>query len=378
MKKILLFAALLVGISAQAQITVTNTVFPVAGDVMERSVTNNVGSASVTAASGTAQNWDFSFLTTDFLMTDSIVAASTGLAFADFPDSDVLTPLLGFGTAYTDVTATEVVNIGAGMEFFGMSFVAAYTNPQTLQTAPLTYPTTTNDDFSVAFAEHIDSIPFLRQLIDSINPLPGISPDSIRIRLTGISVMDIDAFGTCQMFDTTYNVLRQKTVLYTAIRIDMHAYIFGFPIWQDVTSYISGQLPIPLTDTTYRYDFIAEGEKTPIVRLNMDSEGTNVQNAQFKGNNPVGVSRRQMPLAAIQVFPNPTADVLNLRTENLGVDVFDLQIVDALGRTVLSKTNTQGTLHQISLTDLPQGNYFLLLRSELGQLLAEERVVVRR
>jgi hypothetical protein len=378
MKKILLLAALFTTVALQAQITVTNSIFPVAGDVLARSVTNNIGIATITPAAATAQAWDFSFLTTDFFTTDSIVAASTGASYAQFPTSDVLTPLLGLGTAYTDVTTTAVINVGAGIEFFGLSFVAPFSNPQTLQTAPLNYNTSTNDTYSLAFAENIDSIPFLRQLIDSLNPLPGVTPDSIRLRLTGTTTMLVDAFGTVQLFDSTYNVLRQKFIVYNDIKIDIHFYAFGFPVWQDVTNLIGSQLPIPLTDTTYRYDYIAAGKKSPVLRLNMDNLGTNIQSAEFKGNNPTGIFQTAAALTAVQVFPNPTSNLLTLRTENFEVDQFNVQIVDVLGRVVLVKNNLQGHTNQLSLSDLAEGNYVLLFSKENGALLAREQVVIKR
>ena len=377
MRKILLLSALFTTVALQAQITVTNSIFPAAGDVLERSLTNNIGIATISPASATAQAWDFSFLTTDLFLTDSIVAASTGASYAQFPTSDVLTPLMGLGTAYTDVTTTAVTNVGAGIEFFGMSFVAPFSNPQTLQTAPLTYGTTTNDTYSLRFSEHIDSIPFLRQLIDSINPLP-ISPDSIRLRLDGNTVMNVDAFGTVQLFDSTYNVLRQKFIVYTAIKIDLFVNVPVVGGWQDVTGLIGNQLPIPLNDTIYRYDYIAEGKKSPVLRLNMDNSGNNIQNAEFKGDNPTGIFQTQAALTTVQVFPNPTSDLLTLRTDNLGVEGFNVQVLDVLGRVLLVKNNLRGDSNQLSLSELAEGNYMLLFNDEKGTLLAREQIVIKR
>ena len=205
-----------------------------------------------------------------------------------------------------------------------------------------------------------------------------ISPDSIRLRLDGNTVMNVDAFGTVQLFDSTYNVLRQKFIVYTAIKIDLFVNVPVVGGWQDVTGLIGNQLPIPLNDTIYRYDYIAEGKKSPVLRLNMDNSGNNIQNAEFKGDNPTGIFQTQAALTTVQVFPNPTSDLLTLRTDNLGVEGFNVQVLDVLGRVLLVKNNLRGDSNQLSLSELAEGNYMLLFNDEKGTLLAREQIVIKR
>ncbi len=377
MKQILTILALLVTSWAGAQITVSNAIFLAPGDVLERSFTTNVGAVVVSPASATAQAWDYSFLTTDMMISDSILPASDGSAYAQFPTADILGTIAGFIETYTDVTTTEMTNIGASVEFFGFQFVSPFLNTQVIQTAPLDYNTTSNDNFSVAFAAHIDSIPFLRDLIDSLITFPGVTTDSIRLRVTGNTNMLVDAFGTCVAYDSTYEVLRQRVITTTDIKIDVRATTFLGSNWQDITPLVGSQLPFPLTDTMYRYDFIAEAIKQPIVRLNMDATGTTVESAEFRGDNPVSV-RWTETLKEISLYPNPAQELLQIDSKLLNGEQFQVQIIDLMGRTLLQQNNLQGDLQQISITELPQGTYYLLLRSNSGVLIAQEPFVIVR
>lgn len=376
MKKILLFAALLCGFSAQAQITVTNANFPVGGDILARSFTETIGAATITAGSSVAQSWDFSFLTTDAILFDSVRYASLGAAYSSFPTSEIIVPVLGFGQGYVDVTSTDVTMIGAGLDILGLSFIAPFTNPQTLQTAPLTDGTLTNDTHSLRFSAHIDSVPGLRAIIDQAG-LP-VSPDSIRLNLTGSTRLEVDAFGTCTLYDSTYNVLRQKVEILNETRIEVYVQAFGFGSWLDVTSTLGAQLPFPLNDTTNRYDFWKEGSKIPVARFFMDATNTNITSIEFKGNNPGSSVFNTQQLKDITVFPNPANEMLSLRAEGLGVERFNLQIMDAMGRVLHKSQNLTEGVQNVSVSSLPQGTFWLVLTSEDGRLLARKTVSVAR
>jgi hypothetical protein len=378
MKNFLLLSFLFLGFQLQAQVTVTNSIFPQAGDVLTTSVNTNP-TFSPTTASGTAQTWDFSSLTTDFLNVDSIVAASSGPAFLDFPNTDIIQPLLGFGSAYAIVDSTSITRVGAGLElgFAGLSFVAPYADPHVVQTAPLTYNTTHNDQFEIRFSEHIDSIPFLRQLVDSINPLP-VSPDSIRVRVDGSHTMLVDAFGTCTIYSGTYDVLRQKVETYTDISIDLWIPTFGGNgIWQDVTGLLGGFLPFPTNDTTIYYDYIQEGSKEPIARMNMSNDQSSVESMEFKGNNPTSVFN--IPSTPkLSIFPNPATQYVQFDSESLGVERFNLQIIDLNGRVLQEVHQLNRGQHQIPLKNLAAGQYQIRFLSENGATLALSKLVVRQ
>jgi len=62
----------------------------------------------------------------------------------------------------------------------------------------------------------------------------------------------------------------------------------------------------------------------------------------------------------ITFFPNPTADVVNIRNTDAGIAKFQVIMTDATGR-VLKGTSFNGTDNQLDLTNLPAGVYNLQL-----------------
>ena len=80
------------------------------------------------------------------------------------------------------------------------------------------------------------------------------------------------------------------------------------------------------------------------------------------------------------VFPNPARTALFFKSETDDVVEGQVQMFDALGRTVLSRSVSGQPLGQtmVEVSQLPSGVYFLRLSNRSGQLLVAERVVVER
>jgi len=62
----------------------------------------------------------------------------------------------------------------------------------------------------------------------------------------------------------------------------------------------------------------------------------------------------------------------------LSVDNYNLQVIDVLGRVVLTKNNIKTDRLALSVSNLAQGSYFLVLKDENGRLLARETVLIKR
>jgi hypothetical protein len=375
MKKIILCLSIIMGISVlKAQTTITNSIFLTAGDTLERSYTVATGGITITPPASNAQSWNMSFLTTDVTLLDSVRFASAGVSFSSFPSTEILLPVAGFGQGYVDVDATAMTMVGASIDLMGLTIVSPFVNTQTLQTAPLSYGTTLNDTHSLRFATHVDSVQGLRMLIDQLG-LP-VSPDSIRLNINGTSELIVDAFGDVTLFDSTYTVLRQKVEVINATTIEAYVAAFGSGFWLDVTSTIAGQLPIPLNDTAFRYDFLREGSKIPVVRINMDGTGASIRDIEFKGYNE-NTAINSLELKEITVFPNPANELISINTTEIN-ETFNVQILDAMGRVIYKATNLNDKNVQVDASELPVGNFVLLLNSEKGKLLAVEKVSIQR
>jgi hypothetical protein len=86
--------------------------------------------------------------------------------------------------------------------------------------------------------------------------------------------------------------------------------------------------------------------------------------------------RNEMHEAEIRVFPNPTADKLNidltkLQNENVNVSLYDIQ-----GRCIFSDKTNGGTVFQISLAKLVR-NKFIILKLSTRDISKVEKIVIK-
>lgn len=370
--------------TAQAQITLTNSIFPQAGDVYTYSKADITTSTfPLTAPSAQAQTWDFRAAITDQVIVDSIKAASTGLNAASFPTADIIQPLLpGLGgTAYIDVTNTAVTRIGAGIEIMGMSFVAPYSNSHILQEAPLSINTSKSDTYAVSYQDDVDNVPMLRQLIDQYAGSLPISPDSLRISIAGTRQTQIDAHGTVKLYDGDYPVLRQRVYETMGLKIEAKVQISSLVgYWMDATSLLVSQLPtaIPTSDTTLYYDYLAEGTRQFIARQEMSADGLTLENFYFKGQNttPVGINQVNNNIQQIAIFPNPSKNFVNINLESFEASEYTVQIVSLDGRIAATYNNIIGAqIQTLNITSIQNaGLYICQVLNNAGQVIAMQKM----
>lgn len=106
------------------------------------------------------------------------------------------------------------------------------------------------------------------------------------------------------------------------------------------------------------YNFLHE---SPIIGKNyyrlrqVDFDG------QFEYTNTIVVSFNEEDVVnniQLAVFPNPTINILNIKTESL--DIENIRIVNVLGQVVFEQQNLNNNdLHQINVAQLPSGTYHL-------------------
>jgi hypothetical protein len=371
--------------TSTGQITYTGISFPQAGDVL--SIATAVDTLlTVTPASATATAWDFSSLIEVNSNNDTIQPASTGSSYTSFPSSDILRPFVGNlgGTAYVDVTSTQVERIGGGLEIIGLSLIAPFINTHITQIVPLTYPDAVSDTYKWAYGQHIDSIPFLRTLLDSLVALPFGTADSLRVAVEGDESRSVDAWGTCAMADSTYDVIRQKVVTDVGLKIEVYMSVFGAGFWFDATTFLAASLPFPTNTTVVRYDFLAQGVKQPIVSLTLDSAETVVTLIEFLNdtsiNNPPTIDVRYVEDELVaNIFPNPAQQVVTVQVSaDMPVDGYNLYLVDLLGRVVLTENSIRNQNHQVDISSVANGHYVVVLRTKAGKILKRQQLEILR
>ncbi|GIV28467.1 MAG: peptidase M1 [Bacteroidia bacterium] len=77
---------------------------------------------------------------------------------------------------------------------------------------------------------------------------------------------------------------------------------------------------------------------------------------------------------AINIFPNPTNEVLNIETNDYQNKFYEIRNV--LGQIVLHKTSTNN-YEQINVSTLPKGLYFLIIKNLSGEILVNEKFLIQ-
>lgn len=61
----------------------------------------------------------------------------------------------------------------------------------------------------------------------------------------------------------------------------------------------------------------------------------------------------------IHIYPNPSSNYITIDTEEITVENYSVEIIDALGKTVINKKDLNQKLEQIDLSELESGSYFI-------------------
>jgi dienelactone hydrolase len=85
----------------------------------------------------------------------------------------------------------------------------------------------------------------------------------------------------------------------------------------------------------------------------------------------------QIATELVRVFPNPsnTKMTLDVSDYNINNRLYSLQVVDALGRTILTKTNQTANSLELNKSDIGAGIFFLQIRFEEAGVLVTKKIV---
>lgn len=376
MKKTILFVfSILYTVSAIAQITVTDAVFPATGDLLFTAMDSATVGVVITPASATAQTWDFSYYWPQSADTTEVQAASTGTAFADFPDSDIILGFLG-GEGYFDTDNQTLELLGfAGDIGFGLPLpLLVQFNPTSTQmSTPISYPYNFSDDFAFTQTLSADVLPFL----DSLG-LP-VEIDSVRLNYSADRSDEVDAWGTLTTYTGTYDVLRlrKEEITNTEIEILTDLPIFG-PTWVDPATF-GFDVPGAGLDTTYTYDFISEFDKEPIMSVNQNAvqETTSITYKVDPNNLYVDVQQVQGRDYEITAFPNPVVSQLTIALKGLPADAYTVKIYSIIGNQIIQEKQTVGADARMTtnVSKLKRGTYLYSVTNGSGEILTTKRFV---
>jgi len=380
MKKLVLsIAVLFCGLGLQAQITVTNAMFPQAGDTLYTAIDNMPTGISITPSGG-PQSWNFAGLQAPFTRQNIVRAASTGSAAGYFPSADVLLSLGNTGEGYFNVTSTRFELVGfSGTDPIGqgVQVQARYNPAEVYRRAPMNAFDVNQNQSALLVAFSAEDLP------SAILDLLPITPDSLRIRLNSNRVDVVDAWGTLTIPGGIYDVLREKRTQYRDVRLDVKV---GFFPWQDITEIVIQLAGIEGIaelgkDTIVTYNFFSNEAKEPIAIVTMNDAGTAPETVEYKAKEIVSNVQNTSGLKpGVYAFPNPAIVSVRFEFSNLPKGEYTLRIFNVLGEEVMKKRYyvNGSRIEKVDISQLRKGAYLYSLVNDRGKTLVTKRLVVVR
>jgi hypothetical protein len=353
MKKITILSLFLIYIfSSEAQITITSADMPNAGDSIQLSVTNTIGTIDATLT-GANYNWDYSTLTYTSQRVDKFDSPlSFPLVFAI-----LFNPFnCSYGRENRAITAPTIptVTITNAYDFLkeSSSALKQVGGGLTVNGTPIPFNYTPNDyiyRFPLNFG-NIDSSDYQYNLTI---PTIGYYGE------TGHRVNVVDGWGTLLTPFNTFNTVRVKSVITSKDTLNYTSFGFGVNI------------PRP---TRIEYKWLANGKQIPVLEIDENIVGgtptiTNVQ-YQDSVHSTVGINTHQNSVSEMDVFPNPSSNNFILKYNVASASHVKISINDFLGNTVATLTNENQVegiyLKAINAKDnnLSEGVYFITVQSD--------------
>ena len=374
MKQLPLFCLLALAFShpVKAQITITNSVFPVVGDTLHYAFGNQAGAINqIFTPPGGGQTWNLSGLQPTQTWNQIIQNPAAGSAQASFPGASVLyNPPNSASQVYLQVTGTQVLNMGYfGLDELGLGLNLLFDKIPNLEDAwaPVNFFDLRQSASNVLTAFDAPIAPPIL-----LNLVP--SADSFRIRVTYQRVSAVDAFGTMTIPAGTFEVLRKKQTEYKSMAVDVKVAPLG---WIDIST-IGGQQLLPLgTDTITTFHFLNDVSKEAIAICTLNTAQNAVTGVQYKALNTSTATFSPTFKEAMFAYPNPVNHTLNVHFTADPGTTYQLRLIDAAGKPVLEQTlEASAAEHDVSISvaDLAAGIYAMMLQRN-GVSVGRARVV---
>jgi type IX secretion system substrate protein len=367
----------LVTICVSAQITVTNTTFPVAGDTLKTVFDGMPVNIDINPAGGTIDGvWNFGNLQ-GMLRETVFRSASEGTAADEFPGANLVTSFGVAGENYyktTDNTFSLIGYQGPDPANLGLNLSVHINPPLVEKKAPLNFTDSYSDEGAVLVPIAASDIP--GGLLDSF----PIAPDSIRIRIAIERSGFVEGWGNLTIPGGSYDVLREKRVELTETRLDVKIGTGPFAVWLDVTDVVG--LDFLGGDTTTTYNFYDENAKEAIAIVTVDNiDNDQVLFVEYKYNDVMtNVRYVNNGKPDILAYPNPAMEDIRLEFMNLNSGDYSVKIYNILGVEVWKNQYTVNgnRIVRIDVSNFRKGTYLYSLVNENGKTISTKRLIVMR
>lgn len=361
-----------------AQITVTNSTFPVAGDTLKLAFDYSPEGILALTPPGGNQLWDFTSLQIDAAQDIVFNPADQGIVGGQVPGAELFTVLSPNTESYYNVTPTNFeLQSYYGIVPYDLVANNLFENnpPWPERYAPLNFFDIRAS--SSGFLENFVPSDFSPQLILNLAALTNnVHIDSMRYRVAISQIYVVDGWGSVSIPGGTYDVLREKRTLYRETRIDAKIPPLG---WLDITdNTIQAGFNRLGVDTLVALHFYNDVAKEPIAIVTVNNAQNASTQVQFKNTSQVSaVEKADGAYPSVTISPNPAGDEAVIRFNNIAPGTYKLVVFDEQGRMVRQKSLQTDGQHQeqINLSGLLPGMYVVTFFDEHDRLICREKLV---
>ena len=364
-KKPLLFlvSVLLTG-NIFAQITVIDTDISSIGDVFYQAHDANPGTVINVGSTGLNQSWNFSLLQESSSNTVFFISPIGTNYENQYPNANLCMDDNG-SLSYYNKTSAGVFLHGVGDTVFS--------SPALFYPLPLTYGLNISDGPIVVIDTAISGS-FLSLVIPPTTVVAlsnGLADraDTALIQITNTTDFEVDGSGTMATPLGTYDVLRLKRIqnTFSVLNVYCSDTVSGMGAWINNIPFSS----IPILsgfsndEQEIKYQWITNDAsvKFLLAEIIVDSLDNIINGVSFQ-TIPSSSSVAELSPNTFDVYPIPASDKLTI--ESKISNLTDLTLLDIMGKLVFSDKFTGTT--QIDLTQIPNGIYYLNLKTTEGEL----------
>jgi hypothetical protein len=336
MKKItFLFITLLSAYGATAQITVTQSDMPAAGNAY---VNANDTIPTVTPGNtGSGQTWNFAALKANTTSVDSFVAASATPYAAAFATANMADTTLGnAGYIFINSSASAFEGVGTVQYVMGYQAKIALNPPFVQISLPATLNSTDGGTSSGS----------------AKLPITYLTFDSARVVARIIYADTIDASGSMTTPFGVHNVLRQKHSETDIDSLYVHSASFGWVFYQAQKR------------KNYQYRWYTNGLGDLVANMQMDTTNTKVKSVKWYDGIPNAVTEISQR-GSIMAYPNPCSSQINFFYSGHTAQV--ITVFDVTGRQVGTTSMVNGKA-SVNTSTFAKGIYMYRMLDKSGDV----------
>ena len=249
-----------------------------------------------------------------------------------------------------------------------------YSQPLFVRRAPLQYGADFSQTTGLFFPIPFSVIP------DSLLEMLPIQPDSLRLNISIQRNDDVDSWGTLEVNESEFDVLRERREEIRRIGIEALLPLIG---WTDVTGLVEEFLPgtgIGMPDTIVSYNFFNDVEIEPIAVVNVDDEDNPISIEYIADEVTTSATDPRKTNLTVTASPNPGIGILEFRFIGAPADRYTIKIRNIVGQKLWEKevyVDGKGRL-SANLTHLNRGTYFYTVFDSSGNPIRTHRIVFIR